>query len=306
MSRRRYKRRNPSERRFTAGVWQIKDAAKAQGSHFFDPGTMRFFRSRVGDKTYMGRYFITSEKGPHGGRRYTVRKATVQGGRLMFGGIGKSKHGPSGFQKFRSRAAAVAHIKKMERKAIGIAAARMARRGNPLAHPRMKIRGKKRRVRRFRRGVRAIHYAFGRQYPEAAMLKLGFTRQDRRRPKARKNPLTKSEATRLLRAARRHLHTSRAYLYSDPNFSALNAGSARGLADAVGLTRFSRGVSEKKRVQIGRIAARAYRDAQSLDQFAHFQASRRPGPRGLVIDERTGGEIRAVRRGKWKGAGAGG
>jgi hypothetical protein len=56
----------------------------SSGSHFFDAGTMRFFRSRVGpdlcptfQKTKNSKVFyslmITSEVPPHGVRGYTVR-----------------------------------------------------------------------------------------------------------------------------------------------------------------------------------------------------------------------------------------
>jgi hypothetical protein len=47
--------------------------------HFFDPDTMRFFKSRVGDKVYGGSMFITSERGPHSGRAYSVRRVTKSG-----------------------------------------------------------------------------------------------------------------------------------------------------------------------------------------------------------------------------------
>jgi hypothetical protein len=52
----------------------IMFANKAIGRHFFDADTMRFFRSRVLDTVYGGRYFVTSDAAPNGPRRYTVRE----------------------------------------------------------------------------------------------------------------------------------------------------------------------------------------------------------------------------------------
>jgi len=49
--------------------------------HFFDSDTMRFFKSRIGEVRLKGNdwYFITSEKPPHGERRYSVRKMQLDG-----------------------------------------------------------------------------------------------------------------------------------------------------------------------------------------------------------------------------------
>lgn len=58
---------------------QIKASNTANGRHFFSRDTLRFFRSRVSEKTHRradGRvYFVTSESGPfgRGPRAYTVR-----------------------------------------------------------------------------------------------------------------------------------------------------------------------------------------------------------------------------------------
>ena len=40
----------------------VRSANAAAGHHWFDPATLRFFRSRVGRTLYAGRYFITSEQ----------------------------------------------------------------------------------------------------------------------------------------------------------------------------------------------------------------------------------------------------
>jgi hypothetical protein len=61
-------------------IEQIKTANA--GHHFFDRDTMRFFRSRVSSRTYVGRdgriYFVTSEQRRGAARRYTVR-VTIDG-----------------------------------------------------------------------------------------------------------------------------------------------------------------------------------------------------------------------------------
>jgi len=52
---------------------------KEEGMHFFSKSTMRFFQSKIYPKVYAGKYFITSEKPPHGRRKYTVREANEDG-----------------------------------------------------------------------------------------------------------------------------------------------------------------------------------------------------------------------------------
>jgi hypothetical protein len=47
--------------------------------YWFEPGAMRFFRTRLPAEAYLGAsggvaYFITSEKGPDGRRLYSVRR----------------------------------------------------------------------------------------------------------------------------------------------------------------------------------------------------------------------------------------
>jgi hypothetical protein len=58
---------------FMPSIDEIKQRHKEVGGHFFDDPTMRFFDSRISSKTY-GNYFVTSECGPSGLRRYTVRR----------------------------------------------------------------------------------------------------------------------------------------------------------------------------------------------------------------------------------------
>lgn len=62
----------------------IKRANRQSGHHFFDPESLRFFRSIVGRTVIGNRYFITSEQfvpsdGPPEPRRYTVRVADDAG-----------------------------------------------------------------------------------------------------------------------------------------------------------------------------------------------------------------------------------
>ena len=63
-------------------IYDIELANRQVGHHFFDVGTKRFFRSRIGRNVYEGSggvYFVTSEQfegsnGSRAPRRYTVRR----------------------------------------------------------------------------------------------------------------------------------------------------------------------------------------------------------------------------------------
>ncbi len=59
---------------------QIAAANKAHGGHWFDPDTMRFFRSKTYGSVHYGRYFITSEV-PWGieRRKYSIRVTDESG-----------------------------------------------------------------------------------------------------------------------------------------------------------------------------------------------------------------------------------
>lgn len=55
----------------------IKSQVRASGSHWFDPGAMRSFGTRVSEIVYQGPggvFFVTSEKPPHDKRKYNVRQ----------------------------------------------------------------------------------------------------------------------------------------------------------------------------------------------------------------------------------------
>jgi len=62
--------------------------AEANG-HWFEPGTIRFFRSRVGSTLYGGRFFISSERGPDEVRRYSIREAKEDGHIYTVGQFGR-------------------------------------------------------------------------------------------------------------------------------------------------------------------------------------------------------------------------
>lgn len=78
-------------------VEEIKRANKEAGKHFFNPSTMRFFRSRVLPGVYGCRYFVTSEQFDVGHPRlYTVRVVNPDG----------SIDDASEFQEFKTSKAA--------------------------------------------------------------------------------------------------------------------------------------------------------------------------------------------------------
>jgi hypothetical protein len=64
-------------------IADIRAANARAGHHFFEPATMRFFRSRIESTVYGGRYFVTSEQFAMGAhkdpRRFTVRMANDDG-----------------------------------------------------------------------------------------------------------------------------------------------------------------------------------------------------------------------------------
>lgn len=55
---------------------RIERAHSDAGGHWFEPRTKRFFRSRVAQVAYQGpggTFFVSSERGPNGVRRWSVR-----------------------------------------------------------------------------------------------------------------------------------------------------------------------------------------------------------------------------------------
>lgn len=64
-----------------ATVRQIRGAAaeSAHSQHWFSESTIAFFSSRIEQEVHGGTYFVTSEQGPDGIRRWSVRSATDDG-----------------------------------------------------------------------------------------------------------------------------------------------------------------------------------------------------------------------------------
>ena len=65
-------------------IQEIKAANAALGHMWFSPGAMRCFKTRLCPSTvrkcwHGGTLFVTSEKGPDGVRRYSIRRAAGDG-----------------------------------------------------------------------------------------------------------------------------------------------------------------------------------------------------------------------------------
>lgn len=59
---------------------EIKQANKNAGKFWFSPDTLRFFKSKIHNKVYGGRFFITSEQYDYNAPRlYTIREASADG-----------------------------------------------------------------------------------------------------------------------------------------------------------------------------------------------------------------------------------
>ena len=83
---------------------EVKAANERDGRHFFEPATLPFFRSRIGQNLYGGRYFTTSEQfNSRSPRLYTIREVMDSGAILTVGGL----------QQYQSARQAVAAIKEL-------------------------------------------------------------------------------------------------------------------------------------------------------------------------------------------------
>lgn len=85
----------------------IKANNRRAGGHWFEPGTLRFFKSRIGDKLFKGSrcvYFVSSEQGPSGKRLFSVRQTCDRGGRISTAGK---------FQGYATRSAAETAAKRL-------------------------------------------------------------------------------------------------------------------------------------------------------------------------------------------------
>jgi hypothetical protein len=95
----------PKNQKFNS-IEDIKSANYNAGQHYFSRDTMRFFRSRVLDEIFNGPggiYFVTSEKGPHSSRAYTVRKFNPETADICTAGE---------FNKIKSRETALRYARK--------------------------------------------------------------------------------------------------------------------------------------------------------------------------------------------------
>lgn len=101
------RRRKAARKTASLTMATIKANNRKAGQHWFDKDTMRFFSSRVGNKVFRGgrcAFFVTSEEGPHGGRKFSVRKTCDRGGRIQTVGD---------FQAYATRASAEAAAKRL-------------------------------------------------------------------------------------------------------------------------------------------------------------------------------------------------
>lgn len=59
-------------------IQDIRNANAEHGHHWFEPATLRFFKSKV-YAPVVANMFVSSEQGPDGIRRYTIRRANDDG-----------------------------------------------------------------------------------------------------------------------------------------------------------------------------------------------------------------------------------
>lgn len=81
----------------------VRAANHSIGNHWFEPDTMRFFKSKISDTLYDGRWFWTSEQGPDEVRRWSIREANPDG---TISTVGE-------FQGYGTAAAAVRAIRNL-------------------------------------------------------------------------------------------------------------------------------------------------------------------------------------------------
>jgi hypothetical protein len=97
---------------------QIKRAASAAGSHWFDRSALRYFSSRISERVYPvpgGALFVSSEQfkgfsSPDGLRLYSVRSCTAAG---QIGTVGE-------FQAHSSSRSAHNHAARLQREGFSL------------------------------------------------------------------------------------------------------------------------------------------------------------------------------------------
>jgi len=91
---------------YFSDIYEIEQANRNAGLNWFSLETIRFFKSKVYDPVYKGRYFVSSEKSTHHtAREYTVREATPKG----------SIENASGNGEFKTKRQADAFAKMLEK-----------------------------------------------------------------------------------------------------------------------------------------------------------------------------------------------
>lgn len=70
----------PAEKRAVASIGELKALNEKNGGCWFEPATMRFFKTRIESGILKGKYFITSEQNPSDARRFTIRTFDDEGG----------------------------------------------------------------------------------------------------------------------------------------------------------------------------------------------------------------------------------
>lgn len=70
------------ERKRLFSLADVKQLNEDAGQYFFEKGTMRFFNSCIETGLLKGGYFVTSERAPHGSRKYTARKVDYLNGSI--------------------------------------------------------------------------------------------------------------------------------------------------------------------------------------------------------------------------------
>ena len=69
----------PPEQRIATSICELEILNAKNGGCWFEPGSMRFFGTRICGDIQFNRYFITSEQPPHGDRCYTIRSFDDKG-----------------------------------------------------------------------------------------------------------------------------------------------------------------------------------------------------------------------------------
>ena len=69
----------------TLDMGDVRCLNKEKGRFFFSPDTLKFFDSQIESGLIKNKFFVTSEKPPHGGRSYTIRKFDRNTGAILKG-----------------------------------------------------------------------------------------------------------------------------------------------------------------------------------------------------------------------------